>query len=72
MENKVILHVVPMEVGVEYVPGSQEAEPMDQLRSMEFGLHALAGQVVAMRQQLGLRVPGIYMGSPHETKRITR
>jgi hypothetical protein len=61
MGNKITINVVPMQVGISYEAASAEAEPMDQLRSMEFGLHALTSQIIKLRHDLGLRIPGIYL-----------
>jgi hypothetical protein len=60
VENKIILHVVPLQVVVEYLSGSLEGEPMDRLRSMEFGLHALTCEVIRLRRELKIPVPDVY------------
>lgn len=59
--NKITINVVPMQVGIGFEPASADAEAMDQLRAMEIGLHALARHIVNLRQEIGLRTPGIYL-----------
>lgn len=41
MAEQIIINIVRPEVGVEYVPESQEAQPADQLAACELALHAL-------------------------------
>jgi hypothetical protein len=58
MERVTIIIDKP-EVGIHYQPETSEAETGDELAASELGLHALAQHIVALREQLGLRVPSV-------------
>ena len=59
MAEQVLLNIERPDVGITYTPASLEAEAGDELAAAELGLHALARHAVALRSQLGLRVPAI-------------
>lgn len=59
MAEQVIVNIVRPEVGIEYRPESQEAQPDDQLAACELALHALAQRVQVLRAALGRPCPEV-------------
>lgn len=59
MTEQITIDIVRPEVGIEYHPDSQEAQPQDQLAACELALHALARRVQLLRAALNLPCPAV-------------
>ena len=57
--ERIIITIARPEVGVEYLPETQEAEVGDQQAAIELALHALAQRAVELRRGVGRGVPPV-------------
>lgn len=55
--EQIVITVARPEVGIEYLPASDEAEIGDERAAAELALHALAQYVISLREHGGLSVP---------------